>query len=261
LLFVPATAWAHAGSGQPYVLINGQYAPGNPVASIYQDMGQDVAPAVYVVNQPINFAMDTNVVSADAFRWIWDNQQTNDGSTVSHTFATVGTHIVKIQVKNMADSNFTDLSTLAVSVAPMAGYKLPSSKIKLTQLRQGSTGHTIRLEVLDPISSADIKSYQWKFGDGQTAQGQVVEHKYSGTEWIYYPALRLTDQNGLYNDIAVQLQGSAKGIAPVDMPSTPGILTVGTAAPPQSRMIWFIVGAIGLLLISELILQTRRLRS
>ncbi len=251
-LLIPAAVWAHSGAGQPYVIINGQYAPGNPAAALYLDMAQDIAPSVYQTGQEIRFNIDTNLITADAFRWHWDKDQTTDGTAATHIFTTDGTHTVTVQAKNNSDANFADLDTLEVSTAPTAGYKAPTAKIKVSQIGQDSAGQTVTLEAVSPSGSAAVKDYQWRFGDGVSANGQSVTHTYKGAQWIFYPKLRMVDANGIWSDLVIQLQASPKGVVGDDLPVTKGILAGSiTRTASRSQLPWVAAG-IGVILLSLL---------
>src|SRR5438309_10290416 len=82
LLFVPQKAFAHVGGGPPFVKVNGQYCPNDNYfqGSSTMNIPQDLAPGVYLPNQPIQFEVDLNrlvgqlsitsdFVNSLAFRW------------------------------------------------------------------------------------------------------------------------------------------------------------------------------------------------
>ncbi|MCA9543006.1 MAG: PKD domain-containing protein, partial [Myxococcales bacterium] len=64
---------------------------------------------------------------------------------------------------------------------------------------------------LDPIG--EIVSYSWTFGDGATANGQIVSHAYAA-EGIYQARLTVTDANGLTDSALCPIDVRRNNIPP-----------------------------------------------
>lgn len=83
----------------------------------------------------------------------------------------------------------------------------PTSGAKNTTFSFNATSST------DTNAASAIRMYQWEFGDGASANGRVVEHKYS-TTGTYQVTLTVTDDTGASNTTSASIV-VVDGLAPV----------------------------------------------
>ncbi len=105
-----------------------------------------------------------------SYNWNFGDGQTGQGQTVSHTYQNAGTYQVTLTVST--GGHCTSQKTQSVPV-----YDLPTCNFTYTTVCQGTP-----TQFTSTASSAPgnpITNYQWNFGDGQTGQGQTVNHTYA----------------------------------------------------------------------------------
>ena len=128
-------------------------------------------------------------------QWRWDiqnSEQTLDGETIEHSFAEPGIYTLTLTVTDDSiASNRTaqDQMTIRVNHSPVAaaGTDIVSGALRVVLDGSGSA---------DPDN--DGLSYFWDLGDGNRAQGAVVEHTYE-TGGIYPVRLTTDDGTGVSN--------------------------------------------------------------
>jgi PKD repeat protein len=109
-------------------------------------------------------------------------------------------------------SRGTATSSTAFSVI---NNRAPTPKISVSPL-SGAKNTTFTFNASDSTDAAapaSIRSYLWNFGDNETANGRIVEHKYAkpGT---YTVTLTVTDDSGATNQATTTIE-VAEGRAPV----------------------------------------------
>ena len=60
--------------------------------------------------------------------------------------------------------------------------------------RRGDAPYTVKFRAISSGGSGKIKSIQWSFGDGESAEGKEVQHTF--TQGVYMVVVRIEDQNG-----------------------------------------------------------------
>jgi PKD repeat protein len=139
-------------------------------------------------------------LSEEATSWIWD---LGDGTTrewtvinrprdgrFSYTYAATGTYTVSLTVSNLADSD-TQTVSVTVYATPQAGFSAPA---------QAEEEQTL---TFTDLSTGDITSWRWDFGDGTIRRWEVdtrpadgkINHAYAmaGT---YRVSLEITGPRG-----------------------------------------------------------------
>lgn len=196
--------------------VNGEPARANTIADDVANAGikvpLDIAPKIYVVNQPIAFSVDITFFpqgTNNTFQWDFGDGGTSaKGVSVTHTYIKSGTYTV---IVTETPSTGQPTMTLSVSIKPTVDYIAPQAKIV-------ANGKSIEDPLLDYVeikpgktvnfdagkSTGLIKTYMWDFGDKKTGEGKIVSHPYD--RQAYFPAytlLRVTDENGLTADMDV----------------------------------------------------------
>jgi hypothetical protein len=222
-------------------------------------LAQDIAPAPVKVGQPTTFGVDTKILVADGFRWVWPDGSVSEGSSSTYTFATPGSYVIKLQAK-ASQPTFSEIDTILVAAIPKDDYMMPAAKISVRQTAVNATSHTVQFDAEvagDPSTSA--KAIEWKFGDGEVATGKSVRHTYQGSEWIFYPKVRVIDGNGIYQDFSIQVQASKMAISASDIPgAAPALGTVSSdSGQSTSPLVWLLAGG-GLVLLGATILIKAR---
>ncbi len=109
-----------------------------------------------------------------SYAWNFGDGATGTGSVIWHQYASVGSFAVTLTVTdNLGASTVPDAHDPGGNDQPAAHRQLPSCHPRRPSAPgRGST----RRASSDPDGS--IVSYQWAFGDGSTATGNVVYHQF-----------------------------------------------------------------------------------
>ncbi|MEE1927877.1 S8 family serine peptidase [Streptomyces sp. TRM 70351] len=136
-------------------------------------------------------ASGSSDADGDIVSYAWDFGDGADGTgvTPSHTYAEPGTYEVTLTVTD--DDGESGTTTRRVTAgAPVGG--APDARFSVFCLQA----------VCDFDASAssdrdgDIASYRWTFGDGASATGATVSHRYPAAQRNYTAALTVTDRAG-----------------------------------------------------------------
>ena len=151
------------------------------------------------VGQVINFDAsksydpDGKIVSA---RWNFWGLGVKEGLVVENSFSEPGTYPILLTVRdNSAVENSESVLKLkAIINSP------PKANAGISRICK--EGESVRF---DGSKSGDldgrIKDYSWDFGDGEKAEGKIVDHIFT-KQGIYTVKLKVTDDSGMTNDYA-----------------------------------------------------------
>jgi len=230
---IPSNVSAHLAGQPPFFKINGTYSGYYPVYSTSLSsltLPQDLAPDKYLVNQPIEFEIDTKqlqkvvpeeVIGKTKFIWDFGDGEKREGVKNTHIYTKMGSYILTIHADTSAiekDIPPQLLQSVLLNVLPHKDYKLPQSVIMVN-------GKTSKDPITDVLSfefkeklhfdayrstapSSSIVSYFWDFGDGQSDIQKVIEHSYTKDLQIVFPLLRIKDQNGFISDSFVEISNA-----------------------------------------------------
>lgn len=111
----------------------------------------------------------------DQLTYIWDfgDGQTGEGKTVTHKYAQGGEYIAKLIVTDGTDTECnksTAKKVITLNRAPLADAG-KDEKICLTEKADFDASGSYDTD-------GDVITYTWDFGDGQTAKGKAVSHKF-----------------------------------------------------------------------------------
>lgn len=149
-------------------------ANNNPVAAFtYQ-------PSTPTVNQTVSFNASTSTDEGVAcgsgctYAWVFDDGTTGSGVTASHTYHTAGTYAVALTVQDARGGTNTVTQNVVVSTSPLTA----TITVSPTNPR---TGDTVFFDGRGSHTSngATITSYEWDFGNGQSATGSTASGSYS----------------------------------------------------------------------------------
>ncbi len=228
-LFFPQPLLAHIAGQPPFFLINEKYADYYPVYSTSLTdftLPQDIAPDLYLINEPISFEIDTNllpfppeVIEQMTFRWDFSDGTTGDGTTNVHTYTKQGSYLLKIYADygEYSDPNTKPvIQAVLLHVLPDKNYQLPKVAIKINETSikdpiidtvSFPPDEPIKFEAIGTETSSRIKSYFWDKGDGTSTTDSEFTITYTSDDPTYiFPFLRVFDENGFIVDSYVQIE-------------------------------------------------------
>lgn len=136
-------------------------------------------------------ATDGNIIS-----WNWDfgDGNTSTDPNPSHTYTNVGSYNVQLVVTT--DLGCTDSTLQQITVDPV-----PDVNFSATAACFGVANEFTDATV---ISSGNIVSWSWDFGDGNTTSTQTPTHQYNATG-TFATELIATSANGCFNSFQVDV--------------------------------------------------------
>ena len=262
--------YAHLVGQPPFFKVNGEYSYLYPVplTSLYNfDLPQDMAPASYLVNQPITFELDGNrlpappdIVAKTKFDWDFTDGTHAQGLKNQHTFTQIGSYIIKIYADDGTTPKPQLLESALVNVLPGKNYKLPQAKIlingvtskdPLTDILQADFKQSLAFDGSKSSSSNSIAEYFWDFGDQKSAFGVTQSHIYPKDLSQTFVVLRVKDSRGFLADNFVEVQNLQNNN---QMPSTPSASTAPVTTK-KSNQLPYTLGGIAALLILIMVLR------
>jgi len=193
-----------------------------------------VSPQAPAVNQSVFFNASASTPGSGhstitSYRWTFGDGGTAQGVTVSHQYTRAGTFGVQLTV-----TDETGLSTTSAATSVTVGAGLPTPTFTVSPSAPGVNESVFFNGSASTPGSGhvSIASYLWTFGDGGTAQGVTVTHKYTATG-TYNVLLTVTDETGLSATSAVTA-------VTVGSPPTPtAAFTFSPSAPSASQAVVF----------------------
>lgn len=125
--------------------------------------------------------------SIESISWTLGDGATGYGSEVSHVYQEAGSYVVELTVTD--DQETSDRSSKWVTIsmpneAPTASFVFSCTELECSFNATGSS---------DP--DGDITAWNWDFGDGGSASGQLQNHNF-GSAGTYSVNLSVTDNDG-----------------------------------------------------------------
>ena len=185
------------GSADHHLYALGEgYVPQSPIVS-FESSPQDPQAGMQLVFDAS--ASEDRDGSIEEYAWDFGDGQTGSGEVVIHTYETVGGYIVTLKVTD--NDGFTESKSAALTVGKSL---LPVVSLDFWP-EVPATGQKV---AFDATASQDpdgtIESYEWDFGDGEIASGELVTHTY-GAPGDYIVTLALTDNNGFVGEKTASL--------------------------------------------------------
>ncbi len=152
----PSTATVLIGNRAPEVSLDGPYSG--------------------VRQQAVSFAASGSDADGDAITYSWDfgDGATGTGSSVTHSYGTVGTFIVIVTANDGMDSSSPASAAVTISnQAPAANAGGPYSGVRNAAVTFSGAASS--------DADGDILTYEWAFGDGGTGTGVSPTHAYAST--------------------------------------------------------------------------------
>ena len=154
------------------------------------------SPTNPTINQDVSFNGSSSTVTNGTFAWDFGDGQTGTGVTTTHRYVRAGTFTITLSVTSDTRATSTSSRTINVSAT------LPPTTAAFTF---SPTNPAINQDVIFTAVAITgpgipgggvVGAFTWDFGDGGTATGSPVTHRYTrgGT---YTVSLRVTTDAGL----------------------------------------------------------------
>ncbi|KSU67675.1 PKD domain-containing protein [Arthrobacter sp. NIO-1057] len=134
------------------------------------------------------------------YLWDFGDGTQGTGVTASHNYVSAGTYSLTLTVQaGERESTISQVATVALAQGPQAQFSTSVHGLALGVDASDSTA-----------GDAPITSYEWDFGDGQSALGQTAQHRYA-EDGRYTITLTVRDDNGMeaHTETEVDVQNSA----------------------------------------------------
>jgi PKD repeat protein len=135
------------------------------------------------------------------YAWNLGDGETAGGVTVTHTYAEKGVYAITLEVRDSAGRTGERTRDIeALNRPPMARF---STNVATTGVHQPVWFDAS--ESSDP--DGEIAQYLWSFGDGETAEGVIIEHEFParGTGWRPEITLTVIDDEGAEDSVTRQI--------------------------------------------------------
>jgi PKD repeat protein len=188
-------------------------------------------------------AIDPSGLKSLQFSWDFGDGGTAAGPTADHVYMISGEYTARLTVTNTLGQSAE--ATTRIIVSSEANW--PPTAIIAAYPTSGDAPLVVIFEGAGTDLDGTVERYEWNFGDGFTAIGQVVEHTYiiPGT---YGATLTVTDNQGGTGIVSELIKVTGPGTtaaqtAPPDMLETPP--ECGTGLPMAA--VGTLIGMFGLM--------------
>jgi PKD repeat protein len=154
-----------------------------------------MSPAKPMAGQPVTFDATRSFVPDGGriveYKWMPEGSSGPYlyGPIVTHTYGSAGDYIFKVEIssENYNETIYMNLDvTVAEYAPPSPGRPVAKFTMNPYVIFEGDTITFDASNSYDP--DGDELSYEWDFGDGQTATGMIVTHTYSASAYnVDYP--------------------------------------------------------------------------
>ncbi len=183
-----------------------------------------------VERAPVNRAVSFAAVLGDEagtgepvrYDWTFSDGGTAEGAEVAYVFAEPGAYLATLTTT--LEGGTQDCGQLVtrhkilINAAPTPAVNAPE---------QVAAGVLVRFDATGAVDSDGvITRYLWNFGDGQTAEGVSVEHRYD-TPGVYPLSLEVVDDAGVANSSATWTREMQVNPAPLTGVDVAGTLCAG----------------------------------
>jgi len=163
-----------------------------PKAMFTASTQQKIVPFTASFDGTLSYAPKGKIVS---YNWTFGDGGGATGPHATHEYKSNGTYVVQLTVIDAQGvSNSSTMTVQALDPPPVATFTYSPKSVMNGEYVVGAS-EWITFDGSDSTDDGQIVSYDWNFGDGETAAGQVVKHRYlwPGT---YNVVLTVTDNSG-----------------------------------------------------------------
>lgn len=223
---------AHMMGQPPSFKVNGVYTNNYPIpATSIPDLvlPQDIAPQNYLVDDPLNFEIDTtklpiplNIVQKLQFSWAFGDGATGQGIANTHAYQKIGSYILTINAQEPDDPTNYLIQSILINIVPTQNYQIPQAVISVLgkvvtnpqQVINSNFSNSVQFDASGSKSSSQILSFKWDFGDGTESTQPSVSHQYSTSKYVVSPVLRIKTADGFISDSYAQLINNGSNTSP-----------------------------------------------
>ena len=183
------------GSAKPFILPPSEFVP---YASF------TYSPLNPIVNQSITFnASSSWTFDPDAaiisYEWVFGDGTGGTGKIVNHTYPSPGNYVVSLKVTD-SDGKERRYNIISKTIIVTAN-QLPTGSFTYYP-ENPVVNRTITFNASNSTDpGGTIENYEWDFGDGEKAEGEIVTHSYSSAK-NYTVKLTVADNEGATNSTA-----------------------------------------------------------
>ena len=173
----------------------------NPQAMFTASEAEHIIPFTAYFDATLSYNPDGEIVS---YLWTFGDGGTDTGPVVDHIYEQNGIYKVILTVFDAEGRTASTSTTVqALNPLPTAAFSYTPRSTMEEQLVV-SASEIITFDAADSVDDEEVISYDWYFGDTETASGPIVEHKYlyPGT---YNVVLTVTDNDGGTTDCVKQV--------------------------------------------------------
>jgi PKD repeat protein len=156
------------------------------------------SPTNPLVDQSVFFNASGSTAAAGrtivAYDWSFGDRKFAEGITATHRFDGPGTWTVTLTVTD--DLGKTGTTSQSITV----GAGTPSADFTFSPTAP-TTAQTVNFDARTSTGARRITKWEWNFGDGATAEGERVSHRYS-VAGTYTVVLTVTDSEGARQSVA-----------------------------------------------------------
>ena len=183
------------GSAKPFILPPSEFVP---YASF------TYSPLNPIVNQSITFTASSSwTFDPDAaiisYEWVFGDGTGGTGKIVNHTYPSPGNYVVSLKVTD-SDGKERRYNIISKTIIVTAN-QLPTGSFTYYP-ENPVVNRTITFNASNSTApGGTIENYEWDFGDGEKAEGEIVTHSYSSAK-NYTVKLTVADNEGATNSTA-----------------------------------------------------------
>lgn len=128
-----------------------------------------------ILGQTLNFAASVTGGNNVEYEWSFGDGKAATGATITHTYTALGTYTATVTATNNI-STVTSSTVVTVTETPISGLTAINNGPVPPRPGFNRTGGNVTLSA--SVSAGTNVQYEWDFGDGKTAIGQTVNHRY-----------------------------------------------------------------------------------
>lgn len=221
----PKATYAHTVGQPPFFKINNVYAdlysvPTTSIADLV--LPQDNAPDKYLVNNPIDFALDMTRIGASPeqinrtkFSWDFGDGTTGLGLQLQHSYHQIGSYVLSITADDGTTPQPQMIESAIVNIMPNSLATLPKVAMLVNdQKHSDSLNNVVYADLSQPVrfsaDSTDIKNgistITWDFGDTKSSHDLTTSHQFDSNLHQVNVVLRIKDKNNYINDYYIDLE-------------------------------------------------------
>jgi len=164
----------------------------NPQALFTASQIAHIIPFTASFDGTLTYTPDGEIVS---YLWTFGDGASDTGPVVDHVYQQNGTYTVTLTVFDAdGQSASTSLTVEALNPLPTAEFSY-TPRSTMEEQPVVSASEEITFDGAESFDDEEVVSYEWYFGDTETATGQVVKHKYL-YPGEYNVVLTVTDNDG-----------------------------------------------------------------